>query len=154
MIGLPRFKANRFRRRCVHIRAAAIFAALCTLASVLGCTPSEEAASDAAFLGELDNLRNARGDRRALAASVRTFPTRSEAAKLAQRACSEAYGNLLDAEDAIAVAEAKVTAAQANGAPLDSALTEVALAEKGLLAAKEAMPACDLAAAKLAVKVR
>ncbi|MBK8259562.1 MAG: hypothetical protein IPK82_43770 [Polyangiaceae bacterium] len=155
MSGLFRLRANLVRRHCVHIRGPIFrFALLCTLTSFSGCTPSEEAASDSAFLVELNNLRNARGDRRALAAGVRTFPTRSESAKIAQRACSDAYGNLLDAEDAIAVAEAKVAAAQANGAPLDSALTEVALAEKALLAAKEAMPACDLAAAKLAAKVR
>lgn len=125
---------------------------------VAACGPGEDRLTDVDLQRALDRLRHETAvsaeDRRLLLAAVEQHAARGPAAVEAKAACVGAYRRLLDAEDAVASAERQIQAAQAAGAPLEPHVGEVGRAEKLLAAAREAMPACDAAAARLAIAVR
>jgi hypothetical protein len=133
-------------------------AVLVPLVFAAACGPEEDRASDLALHDAITRLRDDTGagatDRRLRLVTVQQLPARTAAAIDAQRACSEAYRELLDAQDQIAGAELHVTMAASARANPASYADEVARAEKRLAAAKAAMPGCDAAAARLAVAAR
>jgi hypothetical protein len=124
-----------------------------------GCGPSEERASDVELRAAIDRLR---GDtskdgaqRRLQLTAVEQIAARTPAGGDAKSACASAYRKMFDAEDAVSKAEVSMKTAQAlgNGAS-PAVLEEVIEADRLLEAARLAMPACDAAAAKLAVAAR
>ena len=121
------------------------------------CWRSEERAADIALHDAITRLRADAvdtNDRRMRIVSVKSLPARSPEAKAAQTACSEAYRQLTNAQDAIFFAELSVKRDLATRTPVSTAPAELALAEQQLARAKEAMPACDAAASRLALAVR
>ena len=141
--------------------ARALAAAAILVAGVLsaGCGPSEERASDVELRAAIDRLR---GDtstdaaqRRLELAAVEQIASRTPAGSEAKSACASAYRKLFDAEDAVSRAEVsmKTAVALGNGAS-PAVLDEVLAADRLLETARLAMPACDAAAAKLALAAR
>lgn len=85
---------------------------------------------------------------------MQQLPARTPAAMDAQRACVDAYRDLLDAQDQLDSVERDMKVAEAIRANPAVYAPYVARAEQRLAAAKAAMPACDAAAARLAVAAR
>jgi hypothetical protein len=134
---------------------AAVFVAIAPLLLPIACGRSDDRTSDIAIHDAIALLRNESGPattgRRLRLAALMQLPTRTTVAGQAQSTCGEAYRQLLDAEDEIYFAELRMKAA---GAYPGSLAADVARAEKLLEAAKAAMPACDAAAARLAIAAR
>ncbi len=122
-----------------------------------GCARGEDRTSDIALHDAVVRLRKEQEPlgvtlhRRLLLGAVQQLPARSSAATAAQTACVTAYRELLDAEDAIYFTEAQVKMA---GPYPGSLVAVLARAEERLAAAKEAMPECDAASARLAIAAR
>ncbi len=126
---------------------------------LVACGPSEERASDVELGAAIERLRDdTSSDRAAPPAAhraVEQIDARTPAGREAKSACASAYRKLFDAEDAVAKAEVSMKTAQALGAGVSTSLLEEVLAADRLLeTARLAMPACDAAAAKLAVAAR
>lgn len=125
-------------------------AVVCALLA-LACGRSEERYSELRLREAIDHLRRASGpDRRVQLAVVRDLPARTPAGSAARDACTRAYTELADAEDAIFQAEVHMKHSEGVGAPPAAAAAEVAVAEALLAKAKADMPACEAAAAELA----
>lgn len=133
-------------------------AAVLALVLAAGCGPSEERTSDRQVYEAIERLRNdtaaSNEERRLRLAALRQIPAQTGVASEAQDACANAYLKLLDSEDAISMAELQMKAASALQPAPSTAIAEVARAEQLLDRAKAAMPACDAAAAKLAIRAR
>lgn len=121
------------------------------------CGPSEERASEIQLHEAIDRLRSDAPngpERRLKLVAVENAPALTPTARAAKDACLPAYRDLLDAEDAISLAEQRVKQAEILKLLPADALTELAAAEILLRKAREQMPACDAAAARLAVSAR
>lgn len=116
------------------------------------CGPSEERASELRLHEEISRLRDHRGDRLLQIVVVKNMPAHTPEGHAAKDTCVRAYTELIDAEDAISKAEATMRALRSDAPP--SALADVAAAQALLAKARADMPACDAAAAKLALVAR
>ena len=141
-------------------RALAVAVAVFVVGALsVGCGPSDERASDVELRAAIDRLRADTstdwGQRRLELTAVEQIATRTPAGSEAKSACASAYRKLFDAEDAVAKAEVsmKTAVALGNGAS-PAVLDEVLVADRLLETARLAMPACDAAAAKLALAAR
>lgn len=128
----------------------ALAAALVALGSA--CGPSEERISELRLHQEISRLRESRGDRRMQIVGVKNMPAHTPEGRAAKDACVRAYTHLQDAEDALSQAESMMKGLGKH-VP-NAAVAEVAAAEAQLAKARAEMPACDEAAAKLAVVAR
>ena len=143
------------RASAVSKIALLVVAAILPLPSLSACGPSEERASDVALLAALTRLRDdtskAKTERQQKLTAVEQTAALTAEGRDAKAACVTAYRKLFDAEEAVEKAERsmKLNDALHNGAD-PSALQEILAAEKLLETAREAMPTCDAAAAKLA----
>lgn len=135
-------------------------AALVSLLIVLAaaCGRDEDRAADRLLLQYVHRLRDETdagvAERRALLAAVARQRARSDVAIAAQAACHDAYTKLVNAEEAIDRAEREVHRLLVLREPTGDAAADLSRAEEGLAAARAAMPACDAAAARLAIAVR
>ena len=124
---------------------------------VTACARDDDRTSDVALHEAITRLRKEQeplgvtSQRRLLLGAVQQLPAPSSAATAAQTACVTAYRELLDAEDDIYFAEVRVKMA---GPSPGSLVAVLARAEERLAAAKQAMPECDAASARLAIAAR
>lgn len=122
------------------------------------CGPDEDRITDAQLHHAIERLRSNTSaspeGRLLLLVAVEQHGARSPAAIAAKDACVRAYRDLLSAEEQVARIERDVRSAQVAGASLAPFAAEVVRAEERLAAAREAMPACDAASARLAIAVR
>lgn len=133
--------------------------AIAFVSALSACGHREERASDRRLKDALDRLRSDRSgdpaERVVRLAAVRQIHPETPEGDAAWTACVTAYTDLSIAEESITRAETEMRTAKATGmgvSPL--VLKEVVDAEERLEKAKTEMPACDDAAAKLALSVR
>ncbi|MFO0588676.1 MAG: hypothetical protein U0441_14095 [Polyangiaceae bacterium] len=143
------------RRAAAISEIGLLTAAILSITTLCACGPSEERASDVSLQAAIARLRDdtskVKEERRQKLAAVEQTAALTAEGRDAKAACVGAYRKLFDAEEAVEKAERsmKLSDALHNGAD-PSALTEIVAAEQLLETAREAMPACDAAAAKLA----
>jgi sRNA-binding protein len=148
-------------RRALLRAAPARLALFLALAPLLAaaCGPSQERASDEQLRAAIERMRSDQSthwtDRAMHVAEVEKIPALTPAGHDAKNACVDAYRKLSDAERTIEEAERDLKVSTVMGQPPGELEKQyVAKAEKQLQEAKKALPACDAAAAKLALGAR
>ncbi len=137
-------------------RSLGAAAAAALLLMTAACGPSEEKLSDRRLHDEISKLRdNPSGSLRlVLLTTVKNLPAHTEDGRAAQAACLLAYSELHEAKERIALLEPQLAQARRQNAIPATISNEVRDTEALLAKARADMPACDAAAAKLALVAR
>lgn len=138
-------------------RARLIALVVPSILLLAACGPSEERASDVAVHEAIARVRDHTGPpegRRVKLAALERLAAATPAGSAAKLACARAYESLTTAEEAIFFAKARMAQAKGPAVMHTGAVAEVAAAEAELAKARADMPACDAAAAELALVAR